>query len=454
MNNSHIHYVNEVHFNSGTRFKTLNTSTTLHRSNHATSSSIALDTNGTIRGYVGGNSDSGHSVGLFDQGGNWGVRHINDQGTVFYADGGTQQAAIGSDLVSGGYGGMVLYSAKSGYVGYSLNNRAVFMHNNSTTTGIYNDVSDEWYARFVQDGAAELYHNGHRTLFTQTPGAIVDSVSGQSTVQIQFTTNGTSRGYVYVNSSSNFGFLDAGGNWAIRHVQNSGTEFRQGNTVIAGIGADLVNGSFGSMVVNDTKSGWGGYSINNRVVFMHDHGNTSGIYNDVNNHWLVKTQNGGEVELYHNGSQKLQTTSTGVAVTGNISHDGLTPTAGTDIDQLYTVTDSLTITTSWQDTSINSSELATGTYIMQLFINGDHGVGGSHYTEYYSGVISWYGGSTNSIEVDEIVLHRAGHAPNSSVIHLRTQRHYSGGDNLVLQIKGNYTMTAARNYVFKFRRMI
>lgn len=143
-----------------------------------------------------------------------------------------------------------------------------------------------------------------------------------------------------------------------------------------------------------------------------------------------------------------------ITATGNVQHTGLTMTSGTDIDQLYTVTDSLTLTTSYQDTSINSTELSTGTYIMQLYIAGDHSVGGSHYNEFYSGVISWYGASTNSPEVDEIVLHRAGHAPNSSVIHLRTQRNYSGGDNLVLQIKGNYNMTAARNYVFKFRRMI
>ena len=87
----------------------------------------------------------------------------------------------------------------------------------------------------------------------------------------------------------------------------------------------------------DTKSGWGGYSINNRVVFMHDNSNTSGIYNDVNNHWMLKTVNGGAASLYHNGSQKLETTSSGVTVTGNITHDGLTPTSGTDIDQIYTV---------------------------------------------------------------------------------------------------------------------
>jgi len=148
------------------------------------------------------------------------------------------------------------------------------------------------------------------------------------------------------------------------------------------------------------------------------------------------------------------TASGTITSTGNMQHTGLTMTSGTDIDQLYTVTDSLTLTTSYQDTSINGGELSTGTYIIQLYVVGDHSVGGSHYNEFYSGVISWYGSATNSAEVDEIVLHRAGHAPNASVIHLRTQRHTAGGDNLVLQIKGNYNMTAARNYVFKFRRMI
>lgn len=457
MDNNHIHYINQAHFNNGTRFLGSSASTTVLRSASSTDSNwIAFQSgsSATTRGYVGGNADSGHSVGLLDQGGNWGVRHINDQGTAFYADGGTEQALIGSDLVSGDYGGMVVKSAKGGWAGYSINNRAVFMHDNANATGIYNDVDNEWFAQFQRNGSSYIYTNGHATLQTLTSGIQVNSSSGESTSQIRMYTNGTIRGYVYVNTSNDVGFLDAGGNWAIRHIQNSGTEFRQGNTVHAAIGADLVSGSFGSMVVNETKSGWLGYSLNNRVVLMHDNANTAGLYNDVNNHWLVKTANGGEVELYHNGSQKFQTTGSGVNVTGNITHDGLTMTSGTDIDQLYTVTDSLTLTTSYQDTSINGGELSTGTYILQLYIAADHTVGGSHYNEFYSGVISWYGGATNSSEVDEIVLHRAGHAPNSSVITLRTQRHPSGGDNLVLQIKANYTMTAARNYVFKFRRMI
>ena len=54
---------------------------------------------------------------------------------------------------------------------------------------------------------------------------------------------------------------------------------------------------------------------------MHDHANTSGIYNDVNNHWMVKTVNGGQTELYHNGIKRIQTTSGGVVVNGRIQRE-------------------------------------------------------------------------------------------------------------------------------------
>ena len=60
----------------------------------------------------------------------------------------------------------------------------------------------------------------------------------------------------------------------------------------------------------------GGYSINNRVVFMHDNANTSGIYNDVNNDWMVKCLNGSEVALFHNGTQKMQTFASGISIDG------------------------------------------------------------------------------------------------------------------------------------------
>ena len=141
-----------------------------------------------------------------------------------------------------------------------------------------------------------------------------------------------------------------------------------------------------------------------------------------------------------------------LTVTGNVQHTGLTMTSGSDVDQLYTVTVSAQLTTSWQDTGINGSDLSTGTYIVQIYADSD--VPRYHYQEFYSGIMSWSSAGTNSNEVDEITLHRAGHAPNDGNIFLRTLRHPSGGDNLMLQLRATHNSTSASNYIFKFRRMI
>ena len=113
----------------------------------------------------------------------------------------------------------------------------------------------------------------------------------------------------------------------------------------------------------------------------------------------------------------------------------------------------------WTDTGINSSDLATGTYAMQVYVD-DHNAGGGHYDEYYSATISWYGGITNSTNHDEIVLHRAGHASNASHLQVRTLRHGHPGDNLMLQVKQNFAHNTSLNsadgktMTFKFRRLI
>jgi hypothetical protein len=126
------------------------------------------------------------------------------------------------------------------------------------------------------------------------------------------------------------------------------------------------------------------------------------------------------------------------------------------LDTITTITKSITMTTDWQDTGIKSTDLATGTYIVQLIAN-DTGSGGTNNNEYYSGTMSWYSGDTNSaleMPTDEIVLHRAG-GSGDGALYLRTYRTpTSNPDNLKLQIYSNTANASAANYVFKFRRII
>lgn len=142
---------------------------------------------------------------------------------------------------------------------------------------------------------------------------------------------------------------------------------------------------------------------------------------------------------YANGTSIGSLASTGLSVAGTLTHAGLVPSTGTGIDQVYTHQQSITLTTSWQDTGVNAAELATGSYVVQVTNVSDHTVGGGQYQEYYTGVMSWFAGNSNSEATDEIVLHRAGHAPNSGTIFLRVQRNPS--PNLIYN--GNFSLSSS-----------
>ena len=79
-------------------------------------------------------------------------------------------------------------------------------------------------------------------------------------------------------------------------------------------------GNYGSIEVDGGGAGgYEGYSIGGRAVFMHDNSSTTGLYNDVNNHWLVRCVHGGGASLYHNGSEKVVTTSSGANINGDLN---------------------------------------------------------------------------------------------------------------------------------------
>jgi hypothetical protein len=78
-------------------------------------------------------------------------------------------------------------------------------------------------------------------------------------------------------------------------------------------------GNYGSIQISGSGYGnWEGFSIDGRAVFMHDGGSETGIYNDVNNHWLFRAVHGGAAEMRHNNSNKINTRSNGVDVNGEL----------------------------------------------------------------------------------------------------------------------------------------
>ena len=85
-----------------------------------------------------------------------------------------------------------------------------------------------------------------------------------------------------------------------------------------------VSGSYGSIQIDGgAHGGWEGYSIGGRAVFMHDNSTRMGLYDDVNDHWALRHTFNGATELFHNGLNKMQTTSSGINVTGTAEVDTL-----------------------------------------------------------------------------------------------------------------------------------
>ena len=122
------------------------------------------------------------------------------------------------------------------------------------------------------------------------------------------------------------------------------------------------------------------------------------------------------------------------------------------LGDVVSITKSLKPTTDWMDTGIYGSSLSTGTYIVQVGVSySDDGI--STYSEIWSGVMSWYAGTTNSTNAEEILLHNAGYVDDSIDLYLRTIS-TSGGNYLKLQIASNIATTEAGNVVFKFRKLI
>ena len=122
-----------------------------------------------------------------------------------------------------------------------------------------------------------------------------------------------------------------------------------------------------------------------------------------------------------------------------------------DFSRVISIQKQIKLTTDWLDTGIAGTSLDTGTYVVQ--VSGFNSSYTQLYSEIYSGVMSWYSGTTNSGNSSEIFLHNAGLADNNNAIYLRTLR-VAGSKTLKLQIACKVAATGTDTLTFKFRRLI
>lgn len=120
------------------------------------------------------------------------------------------------------------------------------------------------------------------------------------------------------------------------------------------------------------------------------------------------------------------------------------------VNKTQSIVKNMTIGQDWTDTGISAGALSEGTYIIQVNTgwNGTSQI----YRETWVGIMYWYSGGTNSTVADEILLHSAGHAPNSNHIYLRTLRR--ANSTLMLQIAADIAVTTASDITFTFKKVI
>ena len=184
---------------------------------------------------------------------------------------------------------------------------------------------------------------------TLSPGANVTiSPSGSGTVTLSPAGGGSINNMsigASTRSTAQFTSLDVSGNLDvaryIRHTGDTNTYLDfEGDTIsmyvggsrevtVNGTGVRLgdtgngyfrpVSGNYGSIEIDQgAHGGWEGYSVGGRFVMMHDNSSTMGLYNDVDNHWILEHIRNGETRLYYDSGEKMNTFSSGIEINGQV----------------------------------------------------------------------------------------------------------------------------------------
>ena len=255
-----------------------------------------------------------------------------------------------------------------------------------------------------------------------------------------------------------------------RTVQVNGTSIGTATLNLkAGNGISLSNSS-GAVTITNT----GVYvqqhttnDINYPLVWSNQSNTNSGWGQQLYKSWA---------DLYYNPKNKRLTVGGSIIAGGAITAPGFKHSSVTSNTNQYVLTadggytllnqianegvhtfdKDITVTDTWTDIDgfyggNDAFLVSTGTYIVQVYYKTSSA--NNMWDGYFSGIMSWYTGKTNSNNADEIVLHRAGHAYGNT-IYLRTSESPNTDSKpyTKLQISAN-TSLSQNTYTFKFKRI-
>jgi len=232
-------------------------------------------------GFVGTGSDSGNSAqnyNIYQQSGSWqnpypdliiayhtGIKigaHKSYGGTRFYNDApensATEIFSVGNgdnhvrvlenlyvsgrtyidnttnylSYPTGNYGSIQINNTGAGtWEGFSIDGRAVFMHDGNSGTGIYNDVNNEWLFYAEHNSSSYMYNNGSQRIEATANGGKIHGTdlyvgtSTHSNIYMSDSDNTTRR--IHCNSNR-IGFLNSSNGWG-SYCDNAGNWVSTGN---------------------------------------------------------------------------------------------------------------------------------------------------------------------------------------------------------------------------------
>ena len=358
--------------------------------------------------------------------------------------------------------------------------------NGSTITLNGQDItvysSEDADAKYVQKTGDTM--SGNLIIGTEDLGALIiqrnDDVNGAA---IQFRGKSDIYGYIGLNSQNKqfvrWGYNTSGGPYTI--LDTSSTYTSDGKGTINGIMITKVeNATYATSANLAAKVNI--YQSTGRDAIYPLIWSNNATANQISVSQLFKSRD----DLYYNPKSKMLTvagvnttsiTAASTITSAGFSHSGVINNADIKNPEQYVLTadggytlldqtsnepvhefdKNIAVTSEWMDIDgfyggNNSFLTQSGTYIVQVYINGtDDDI----YENYFSGIMSWYTGYTNSDNADEIILHRVGH-DYSNTIYLRTKEFLTTNEAnpsyIKLQISANIDLKE-HTYKFKFKRI-
>jgi len=198
---------------------------------------LTADQNATFAGSVSATSYSGGAMDIWSKNGSYArfsdwLECSSSHGIYWPSSGQSHSSAPHLYTAVGDYGSLRIQGKKNNYAGLSISGRVVFMHNDASDAGLFNDVDNHWMIHHALNGATTLYHAGVSKLNTTAGGATVTGLTSSDTLSVGTSANHQKftlwNGNVYM--STNYYITWANGNAQIGENGAYGLEFKTYNS--------------------------------------------------------------------------------------------------------------------------------------------------------------------------------------------------------------------------------